>query len=120
MTTAGIAIFVFGLLLQRRKEYATMRALGLRLGQLAALVIAEAGLVALLSLAIGAAVGAAMALMFVQVLTPIFTIPPVSLSVPATQLGLLVSLVVAGSALAVVVAIRSLRRLKPMELLREE
>ena len=74
MSAAGVAIFVFGLLLQRRKEYVTMRALGIRMAQLRNLVLGEAGVVAVLSLVVGGAVGAVMAVMFVQILAPIFTI----------------------------------------------
>jgi putative ABC transport system permease protein len=120
MSAAGIAIFVFGLLLQRRKEYVTMRALGIRIGQLRNLVLGEAAVVAVLSLVIGGGVGAAMAVMFVQILTPIFTIPPSALTVPMGQLGVLATLVLAAMGLSVVIASRGLRRLNPVELLREE
>ncbi len=120
MSAAGIAIFVFGLLLQRRKEYVTMRALGIRIGQLRNLVLGEAAVVAVLSLLIGGAVGAAMALMFVQILTPIFTIAPPALTVPVGQLGVLATLVLGAMGLSVVIAARGLRRLNPVELLREE
>jgi putative ABC transport system permease protein len=120
LSAAGIAIFVFGLLLQRRKEYVTMRALGIRIGQLRNLVLGEAGLVAVLSLLIGGVVGLAMATMFVQVLAPIFTIAPSALTVPVGQLGLLATLVLGAMGLSVVIAARGLRRLNPVELLREE
>ena len=120
MSGAGIAIFVFGLLLQRRKEYVTMRALGIRMSQLRNLVLGEATVVAILSLVIGAGVGGAMAAMFVQILSPLFTIPPTSLAVPTGQLALLATLVLGGMGLSVLLAARSLRRLNPVELLREE
>jgi ABC-type antimicrobial peptide transport system permease subunit len=117
---AGIGIFVFGLLLQRRKEYVTMRALGIRMGQLWGLVFGEAAAVALFSLAIGSATGAVMAYMFVKILAPLFTIQPASLAVPGAQLAILATLVLGGMALSVALAARSLRRLNPVELLREE
>jgi putative ABC transport system permease protein len=120
MSAIGIAIFVFGLLLQRRKEFVTMRALGMGLSQLRALVVGEAAIVAVLSLVIGGLVGAAMALMFVQVLTPLFTIPPTGLNVPIGTLGLLATLVLGGVGLSSLAASRILRRLNPAELLREE
>jgi ABC-type antimicrobial peptide transport system permease subunit len=120
MSAAGIAIFVFGLLLQRRKEYVTMRALGIRMGQLRNLVLGEAAVVAVLSLVVGGLVGGAMALMFVQILAPLFTIPPANVTLPLADLGLLATLVLAGMGLSVVLAARSLRRLNPVELLREE
>ena len=120
MSATGIAIFVFGLLLQRRKEYVTMRALGIRLGQLRNLVLGEAAVVAVLSLLIGGAVGWAMAVLFVQILGPIFTIAPTSLTIPGGELGVLATLVLAALGISVLVAARGLRRLSPVELLREE
>jgi ABC-type antimicrobial peptide transport system permease subunit len=120
MSAIGVAIFVFGLLLQRRKEFITMRALGMALAQLRALVLGEAAIVAVFSLVIGGVVGAVMALMFVQVLSPLFTIPPSGLTVPTGELGLLATLVLAGVGVASLVSASLLRRLNPAELLREE
>ncbi|HVS49022.1 MAG TPA: FtsX-like permease family protein [Candidatus Dormibacteraeota bacterium] len=120
ISAAGIGIFVFGLLLQRRKEYVTMRALGIRMGQLWGLVFGEAAAVALFSLGIGSVTGAVMAYMFVKILAPLFTIQPASLTVPADQLATLATLVIGGMLLSVAFAARSLRRLNPVELLREE
>jgi ABC-type antimicrobial peptide transport system permease subunit len=80
MSALGIGIFVFGMLLQRRKEHVTMRALGMRMRQLQILVLGEAGGVTLLSLLIGTIVGVAMSMMFVQILTPLFTVPPQGLT----------------------------------------
>ena len=120
ISAAAIGIFVFGLLLQRRKEYVTMRAIGIRMAQLWGLVFGEAAFVALASLLIGTITGAVMAYMFVKILAPLFTILPTSLTVPADQLATLVTLVLGGMALSVALAARSLRRLNPVELLREE
>jgi putative ABC transport system permease protein len=120
ISAAGIAIFVFGLLLQRRKEYVTMRALGIRFDQLRSLVLGEAGLVAALSLVVGGTVGTAMAYMFVQILGSLFTIPPTSLTFPAQQLVTLAVLVLGGMGISGLLAARSLGRLSPVELLREE
>jgi putative ABC transport system permease protein len=120
ISAAGIGIFVFGLLLQRRKEYVTMRALGIRMSQLWGLVFGEAAAVAVVSLAIGSATGAVMAFMFVKILAPLFTIQPASLALPADQLATLATLVLGAMGLSVALAARSLRRLNPVELLREE
>jgi putative ABC transport system permease protein len=120
MSGIGIAIFVYGLLLQRRKEYVTMRALGMRFGQLRALVMGEASVVAVCSLVVGAMVGITMALMFVRVLTPLFTIPPTALTFPIAELVLLATLVLGGMGLSALLSARSLNGLSPMELLREE
>jgi putative ABC transport system permease protein len=120
MSALGIAIFVFGLLLQRAKEHVTMRALGIRMVQLQGLVLGEAGLVAVVSLVIGGLVGTAMSLMFVQILRPLFIIAPDGLAVPAVELVLLAVLVLAAMALSSVVAGASLRRMHLVEILREE
>ena len=120
MSALGIGIFVFGLLLQRRKEHVTMRALGMRMRQLQTLVLGEAGAVTLLSLVIGTAVGVAMSMMFVQILTPLFTVPPQGLTLPFGALGLLALLVLAATALSSLVAGAALRRTALVELLREE
>ena len=80
---AAIGIFVFGLLLQRRKEYVAMRALGIRIGQLRGLMLGEAATAAILSVLIGTLTGGVMAYMFVQMLAPLFTILPTSLIPPA-------------------------------------
>jgi hypothetical protein len=72
------------------------------------------------SLAIGGVTGAVMALMFVKILAPLFTIQPTALTVPAAQLATIAILVLAGMGLSVALAARSLRRLNPVELLREE
>jgi ABC-type antimicrobial peptide transport system permease subunit len=120
MSAIGVGIFVFGLLLQRRKEFVTMRALGMGLGQLRALVLGEATIVAAFSLVIGGLVGAGMALMFTQVLRPLFTIPPAGLTVPIGELSLLATLVLGGVGISALIAARILRRLNPAELLREE
>ena len=97
-----------------------MRALGIRIGQLRNLVLGEAAVVAILSLVIGGGVGLGMALLFVQILAPIFTIAPSALTVPAGQLSLLATLVLGAMGISVVIASRGLRRLNPVELLREE
>jgi putative ABC transport system permease protein len=115
MSGIGIAIFVYGLLLQRRKEYVTMRALGMPFGQLRALVLGEASAVAVCSLVVGGVVGTAMALMFVRVLTP-----PDALTFPVQELDLLATLVLGGMGLSALLSARNLNGLSPMELLREE
>jgi putative ABC transport system permease protein len=120
MSASAIAIFVFGLMLERRKEYVTLRALGIRLRHLQGLVIAESGLISVLGLAIGTLVGFGMAYLFVQVLRPVFTLPPEQLSLPRESLGILGGLVLFSMATSAILASGRLRKLKPMELLRED
>ncbi len=120
LSALGIAIFVFGLLLRRRKEHITMRALGIRMRNLVSLIVAEALLVAVASIVIGGIVGTAMALVFVQILRPLFTIPPAGVTVPALSVALLLGLVLVVAVAASLVAGGVLRRTRLVEVLREE
>jgi putative ABC transport system permease protein len=120
MSVAGVGMFVFGLLLQRRKEYVTLRALGIRMRQLQAIVVGESALVAVGGLLIGSIAGTVMAYMFVQILRPIFVLPPERLTFPLGLLGTLAALVMGGSVLSALAASALVRRLNPIELLREE
>jgi putative ABC transport system permease protein len=118
MAAAGIAIFVFGLMLQRRREYVTLRAQGMRAGELRALVLGEAGLVAISGLAAGLAVGTGMAFLLVHVLRPLFILDP-GVTFPAGRIALLAGLTLAATLVSALTATAMLRRLRPTELLRE-
>ena len=119
MAAVTIAIFVFGLLLQRRREYITLRAQGLEPRTIRLLIGAEAGTVALGGAIAGLGVGAAMGYYFVTVLRPLFVLAPnYTLSVGAIATPLL--LVFAATAIASLAASRLLNRLEPTELLRDE
>ena len=120
MSALGIAIFVFGLLLQRHKEHVTLRALGVRMRDLLGLVLGEAGIVAAAALVIGLVVGVPMAVMSVQILQPVFTVPPNGITLPVVQLTMLVALVLGAVAIASGVAASSLRRTHLVEILRED
>jgi hypothetical protein len=66
------------------------------------------------------AVGAGSAYLFVQILSPVFTVPPGALTIPALQLGVLGVLLLGGIVLSALAGGTILRRLEPVELLREE
>ena len=119
MSVAAIAIFVFGLMLQRRREYVTLRAMGLPVRDLRALVLGEAALVALCGLASGILVGVAIASLFVRVLRGLFILDPPVTS-PVGRIALLAASVLAAALVSGVAATRVLRRLRPTEILREE
>ncbi|MGI9098058.1 MAG: FtsX-like permease family protein [Solirubrobacteraceae bacterium] len=118
MSAAVIAIFVFGLMLERRREYVTLRAQGLRTGELRALVLGESAVVAAGGVAAGLAVGVGMAALLVRVLRPLFVLDP-SLALPAADIALPAGLAFAATLAAALVATATLRRLQPAELLRE-
>ena len=119
MAATATAMFVFGLLMQRRREYVTLRAQGLHSREIRRLVLAESGIAAFLGAAIGLGIGVGMASQFVEVLRPIFTLAP-PLRVPGPELSVLAALVLGATALSALAAAVLISRLKPTELLRDE
>jgi ABC-type antimicrobial peptide transport system permease subunit len=119
MAATAITIFVFGLLLQRRREYVTLRAQGMRIGKIRSLLVTESVGVVVVGAVIGALVGAVMAYFLVTVLQPLFVLQP-EVVIPRADIGLLAALVLVVSLVASLAATTLIRRLPPGELLRDE
>jgi putative ABC transport system permease protein len=119
MAATAIAIFVFGLMLQRRREYVILLAQGMRTVELQALVLGEAALIAVCGLMAGILVGAGMAYLLVHVLQPLFILKP-NLAFPLGRIAMLAALALGATLASAGAAVTILRRLKPVELLREE
>ena len=119
MATVAIGIFVFGLLLQRRREYVTMRAQGLQSSEIRALIVAETSTVTVTACLVGIVVGVGMGFLLVRVLRPLFVLTP-RLLFPAGEVLVLVLLVVVATLVSSVAASGLVGRLKPTELLRDE
>lgn len=119
MCAAVIAIFVFGLMLQRRREYVVLRAQGLPASRLQQLLLGEAGFVAASGLLAGAAIGASLGLLLVAILKPLFILEPVP-TLPFADAALLAALLVTATLVSAVAALVVLRRLSPSEVLREQ
>jgi ABC-type antimicrobial peptide transport system permease subunit len=119
MIVAALAIFVFGLLLQRRREYVILRSQGLESRTVRALITAEAAIVAVCGTIAGLVVGAAMGYYFVAILRPLFVLDPAYI-VPTTALVWPAALVIAATSASALVGSRLVGRLDPMELLRDE
>ena len=119
MGTVTIAIFVFALLLQRRREYITLRALGMQPTAIRSLIAAEAGTAALAGCAIGVPVGLLMAYYLVNVLRPLFVLDPPYL-VPFGSLGLVAASILAATAVTSLAASSLVNRMRATELLRDE
>ncbi len=118
MTAAGIGIFVFGLILQRRREYVALRAQGMETREIQSLVLGETGIVGVCGLAAGIGVGMVMAFLLVHILRPLFVLDP-GFAVPAREVSTLAALAVAATLLSSLTATATLRRLRPTEILRE-
>jgi putative ABC transport system permease protein len=119
MAATAVTIFVFGLLLQRRREYVTLRAQGMRIGKIRSLIITESSCVVVVGAAVGAFIGAVMAYFLVTVLQPLFVLRP-ELVIPRADIVVLTALVLAVSVATSLAATTLVRRLPPGELLRDE
>jgi putative ABC transport system permease protein len=119
MAATAITIFVFGLLLQRRREYVTLRAQGMRIGKIRSLLVTESVGVVVVGAVVGAFVGGFMAYFLVKVLQPLFVLRP-ELVLPRADIVVLAVLVLAVSVAAALAATTIIRRLPPGELLRDE
>ncbi|HEX3207532.1 MAG TPA: FtsX-like permease family protein, partial [Propionibacteriaceae bacterium] len=119
MAATAITIFVFGLLLQRRREYVTLRAQGMRIGKIRSLLVTESSCVVVVGAAVGVLVGAVMAYFLVTVLQPLFVLRP-EVVIPRADIAVLAALVLAVSVAASLAATTLIRRLPPGELLRDE
>ena len=118
MSAVVIGIFMFGLILGRRREYVLLRAQGMHARDVRRLVLGEAALLTTGGLAAGLLAGAASAFLLIQVLRPLFILPP-DVTVPASAIALLVVATVAAALLAAFAALAMLRRVRPTEILRE-
>jgi putative ABC transport system permease protein len=118
MSVASIAIFILGPMLQRRREYVTLRAQGLQAWKLQGLVLGEAALVAICGLATGMVVGTGMALLLVHILRPLFILDP-RVTFPTPEIQVLLALVMLTTLASALIATAIIHRLKPTELLRE-
>jgi putative ABC transport system permease protein len=119
MNATVIAIFVFSLILQRRQEYAVMRAQGMQLRELSCLVCSEIALVTVGGLAVGLLAGLGAAWLLVQILRPLFILSP-GVAVPLGDLATLVVATACCALLSACAAAFALRRVRPTELLREQ
>lgn len=119
---AGLAIvmFVVALLVQRNSERAVMRALGLARRRLHTLILGEATIVVGVGIVVGLAIGIPMAFMFVQILRRIFVVPPSSLTFPTSTAVLLAAVLVVSLGVSAAVIAGALRRMRLVELLRQE
>src|SRR5439155_6517003 len=91
ISAVTLGIFVFGLVLQRRREYVTLLAQGAQAGEVRALVLGETAVVAVCGLVGGALVGVGMAALLVHILRPLFILDP-SLTYPVGRIAALATL----------------------------
>jgi putative ABC transport system permease protein len=119
MLAAAAGGLLLGLgLTERRRTFALAAALGARGRQLTGFILAEAALVAVTGLALGALTGTALVEVLVKVLTGVFDPAPTGPTVPWAYLLVAGMVVLAAIALAVAVVLRTVRRSPVTELAR--
>jgi putative ABC transport system permease protein len=119
IASAGLTVFLLALLADRRREFASMRALGATGRQLMAFVLSEGGLIGVTGLLVGTVIGVVQAIMLVQILTSIFDPPP---SGPIPDYGillLLAALSIVGMTVATSIGVGRLSTSRVSDALRE-
>jgi putative ABC transport system permease protein len=119
IVSAGAMVFLLALLAERRREFATMRAVGAAGSQLTAFIISEAVLICISGLAIGAIIGAGLSFMLVVILTSIFDPPPAGPIPSYAPLVVLAAGTVIAIAAAIVVAALRLVKMRVGDVLRD-
>jgi putative ABC transport system permease protein len=119
LAAGAMALFVGLGLAERRREFATMAAIGASLREIAAFLWSEAVLVLGAALALAAGLGWLLATMLVAMLKHVFDPPPDTLAVPWAFLGVLGAAAICGTVLAAAVAVHAVHRLPLAAILRE-
>lgn len=107
-SAAGALLLALGFA-ERRRACAIAAALGARSRQLAGFLVAEATVVMVAGVILGAAGGAAITAMLVKVLTGVFDPPPATVAVPWVYLGAVVATVAVLVTAVVLVVLRRTR-----------
>lgn len=119
MSVTAVGVFVFGLLLHRRREYVTLRAQGLSSTSIRAIIIGETATAGGIGVAAGTLVGLVMSAYFIAVLRPLFIRTPALRPSPA-GVAIVAALVLAAVVITSMAATRLIGRLRADELLRDE
>jgi putative ABC transport system permease protein len=115
----GVAVLGAFLVLERRREFAVLEAVGAESSQVV-MGPAQEGIVAVVgSLAIGLPLGLGLGILSVRVLGLFFTLPPPVLSLPFGSLAAFVVLMVITSAIGLGYALTAVTRLRAASVLRE-
>jgi putative ABC transport system permease protein len=119
IAAVGVAVLGAFLVLERRREFAILRAVGADASQLIAGPAAEGVLVVLGSMLIGVPVGLGLALLEVRVLSLFFALPPPLLTIPTGALSVFIVFMAMTSTIAIAAALAAVTRVRPASVLRE-
>lgn len=115
----GVAILGTFVVLERRREFAVLRAVGADTGHVLTGPLYEGVFTVVASALIGIPLGLGLGLLAVRVLTLFFTLPPPLLAVPAAPLAGFVAFMVVASAVALGAALVAITRASAAAALRE-
>ena len=119
IAAVGVAVLGAFLVLERRREFAILRAVGAETSQVLTGPAAEGVLVVLGSVLIGVPVGLGLALLEVRVLSLFIALPPPLLTIPTSALAVFILFMVITSAIAMAAALAAVTRVRPATVLRE-
>jgi putative ABC transport system permease protein len=119
IAAVGVAVLGAFLVLERRREFAVLRAIGADTTQVLTGPAYEGAIVVLGSIVIGVPVGLGLGLLAVRVLGLFFTLAPPLLTVPVGSLIGLVVFMAVTSAIAMGAALVAVNRVQPAAVLRE-
>jgi putative ABC transport system permease protein len=120
LAAAAMALFIALAQVERRREFATMAALGARMREIRAFVWSEASLVLVAAVLLSAVLGWLLSEMLIAMLQHVFDPPPDHLAVPWRFLIELIGAAVLGTVLTAALVDRGLSRMPLGAILREE
>ncbi|HZC08380.1 MAG TPA: FtsX-like permease family protein [Ktedonobacterales bacterium] len=115
----GLGVFLFGMLLERQREFGTLQALGATRIQVLRILAYEGGVLALAGALAGALIGGVIAWQYTGFLPSIFSVTLPVVALPWQQLSVLLLMGLVGTLAASAAAIVRLYRLWPAEALRD-
>ncbi len=116
----GVALFLLAGIAERRRELATLTAIGAEPAQLRATLIGEAAVIGGAGILAGLLTGALVGVALLQILAGVFDPPADRPAVPFASVALVAGTIVAAVATALLIADRALARLAVMAELREQ
>jgi putative ABC transport system permease protein len=120
IAAVGVGVLGAFLVLERRREFAILRAIGADTRQVLTGPLFEGSVAVAGALVVGLPVGIGLGMISVRVLGLFFTLPPPLVTIPVADLALLSVFVLVASAIALGIALRSVSRIDVGALLREQ
>jgi ABC-type lipoprotein release transport system permease subunit len=115
----GLGVFLFGMLLERQREFGTLQALGATRNQVIRILVYEGGVLVIAGALAGSLIGGVIAWQYTSFLSSIFSVTLPIVTLPWQQLSMLLLMGVFGMLAASAAAVVRLYRAWPAEALRD-